>query len=195
MNNKIPLLILIVIAFIISCSNNNTNPNNSQGVKEKTELGNVETPTDNGGTSDNNGNTDNNNPTDNGNNSGNNGNNTEEKPPLPPLDNYLHMYTGTAKYYVKTLDDAVVTKASDENIYVEIYDDYIVVSSGATFFFDTIEKPSEKEYKSTEYYNDATYNLYLKINNDNTAYLRLSIRDAHYSYHFDADSLPEFKNN
>lgn len=135
MNNKIPLLILIVIAFIISCSNNNTNPNNSQGVKEKTELGNVETPTDNGGTSDNNGNTDNNNPTDNGNNSGNNGNNTEEKPPLPPLDNYLHMYRGTAKYYVKTLDDAVVTKASDENIYVEIYDDSIVVSSGALSSF------------------------------------------------------------
>lgn len=193
MNNKIPLLILIVIAFIISCSNNNTNPNNSQGVKEKTELGNVETPTDNGGTSDNNGNTDNNNPTDNGSNSGNNGNNTEEKPPLPPLDNYLHMYTGTAKYYVKTLDDAVVTKASDENIYVEIYDDSIVVSSGATFFFEKIERPSEKEYKSTEYYNDATYNLYLKINDDNTAYLRLSIRDTEYSYHFDADNLPEFK--
>ena len=164
MNNKIPLLILIVIAFIISCSNNNTNPNNSQGVKEKTELGNVETSTDNGSGSGNNGNTDNNNPTDNGNNSGNNGNNTEEKPPLPPLDNYLHMYTGTAKYYVKTLDDAVVTKASDENIYVEIYEDYIVVSSVATFFFDTIERPSEKEYKSTE-----------------------------YSYHFDADNLPEFK--
>lgn len=193
MNNKIPLLILIVIAFIISCSNNNTNPNNSQGVKEKTELGNVETPTENGGTSDNNGNTDNNNPTDNGSNSGNNGNNTEEKPPLPPLDNYLHMYTGTAKYYVKTLDDAVVTKASDENIYVEIYDDSIVVSSGATFFFEKIERPSEKEYKSTEYYNDATYNLYLKINDDNTAYLRLSIRDTEYSYHFDADNLPEFK--
>ena len=103
------------------------------------------------------------------------------------------MYTGTAKYYVKTLDDAVVTKASDENIYVEIYEDYIVVSSGATFFFDTIERPSEKEYKSTEYYNDATYNLYLKINDDNTAYLRLSIRDTEYSYHFDADNLPEFK--
>lgn len=193
MNNKIPLLILIVIAFIISCSNNNTNPNNSQGVKEKTELGNVETPTDNGGTSDNNGNTDNNNPTDNGSNSGNNGNNTEEKPPLPPLDNYLHMYTGTAKYYVKTLDDAVVTKASDENIYVEIYDDSIVVSSGATFFFEKIERPSEKEYKSTEYYNGATYNLTLKINADGTAYLRLSIRDTEYSYHFDADNLPEFK--
>lgn len=193
MNNKIPLLILIVIAFIISCSNNNTNPNNSQGVKEKTELGNVETPTDNGGTSDNNGNTDNNNPTDNGSNSGNNGNNTEEKPPLPPLDNYLHMYRGTAKYYVKTLDDAVVTKPSDENIYVEIYDDYIVISSGATFFFATITKPSDNIYESTEYYNDATYNLYLKINADGTAYLRLSIRDTEYSYHFDADNLPEFK--
>lgn len=103
------------------------------------------------------------------------------------------MYTGTAKYYVKTLDDAVVTKPSDENIYVEIYDDYIVISSGATFFFEKIERPSEKEYKSTEYYNDATYNLYLKINDDNTAYLRLSIRDTEYSYHFDADNLPEFK--
>ncbi|MEI0844232.1 hypothetical protein R4M06_09825 [Brachyspira pilosicoli] len=193
MNNKIPLLILIVIAFIISCSNNNTNPNNSQGVKEKTELGNVETPTENGGTSDNNGNTDNNNPTDNGSNSGNNGNNTEEKPPLPPLDNYLHMYTGTAKYYVKTLDDAVVTKASDENIYVEIYADYIVISSGTTFFFEKIDKTSNGEYKSTEYYNGATYNLTLKINADGTAYLRLSIRDTEYSYHFDADNLPEFK--
>lgn len=175
MNNKIPLLILIVIAFIISCSNNNTNPNNSQGVKEKTELGNVETPTDNGSGS------------------GNNGNNTEEKPPLPPLDNYLHMYRGTAKYYVKTLDDAVVTKPSDENIYVEIYDDYIVISSGATFFFEKIDKTSNGEYKSTEYYNGATYNLTLKINADGTAYLRLSIRDTEYSYHFDADNLPEFK--
>ena len=193
MNNKIPLLILIVIAFIISCSNNNTNPNNSQGVKEKTELGNVETPTDNGSGSGNNGNTDNNNPTDNGSNSGNNGNNTEEKPPLPPLDNYLHMYRGTAKYYVKTLDDAVVTKPSDENIYVEIYDDYIVISSGATFFFATITKPSDNIYESTEYYNDATYKLYLQINDDGTANLRLSIRDSEYSYHFDADNLPEFK--
>ena len=193
MNNKIPLLILIVIAFIISCSNNNTNPNNSQGVKEKTELGNVETSIDNGSGSGNNGNTDNNNPTDNGNNSGNNGNNTEEKPPLPPLDNYLHMYRGTEKYYVKTLDDAVLTKPSDENIYVEIYDDYIVISSGATFFFATITKPSDNIYESTEYYNDATYKLYLQINDDGTAYLRLSIRDSEYSYHFDADNLPEFK--
>lgn len=188
MKNKLPLLILIIIAFIISCSNNNTNPNNSQGIKEKTELGNVETPTNDGSGSANDGSTDNN-PTD------NNGNNTEEKPPLPPLDNYLHMYTGTARYYVKTLDDAVVTKPSDENIYVEIYNDYIVVSSGATFLFENINKPSEKEYESTEYYNDATYKLDLKINDDGTANLRLSIRDAYYSYHFDADNLPEFKKN
>ena len=103
------------------------------------------------------------------------------------------MYTGTAKYYVKTLDHAVVTKASDENIYVEIYDDSIVISSGATFFFEKIDKTSNGEYKSTEYYNGATYNLTLKINADGTAYLRLSIRDTEYSYHFDADNLPEFK--
>lgn len=193
MKNKIYLLILI--AFIISCSNNNTNPNNNDGIKEKEELGNVETPTENGGSSDNNGNIDNNNPTDNDSNSGNNGNNTEEKPPLPPLDNYLHMYTGTARYYIKTLDDAVVTSHTDENIYVEIYDDSIVVSSGATFFFDKIEKPSENEYQSTEYYNDATYKLTLKINDDGTANLRLSIRDSEYSYHFDADNLPEFQKN
>ncbi|MBW5398151.1 hypothetical protein [Brachyspira pilosicoli] len=186
MKHKIALL--IVIAFIISCSNNNTNPNNTQGIKEKEELGNVETPTNDGSGSTNNGNTDNN-PTD------NNGNNTEEKPPLPPLDNYLHMYTGTAKYYIKTLDDAVVTSHTDENIYVEIYDDCIVISSGATFFFENINKPSDNIYESTEYYNDATYKLTLKINGDNTATLRLSIRDSQYSYHFDADNLPEFQKN
>ena len=192
MKTKI-FLILIIIAFIISCSNNTTNPNNSGDIKDKIELGNVETPTNNGSDSDNNGNTDNNNPTDNGGSSSDNGNSTEEKPPLPPLDNYLHMYVGTAKYYIKTLDDAVVTSHTDENIYVEIYDDCIVVSSGATFFFKDIKRPSDKEYQSTEYYNGATYNLTLKINDDGTAYLRLSIRDTEYSYHFDADSLPEYK--
>ena len=192
MKNKI-FIILIVIAFIISCSNNNTNPNDGEKIKEKEELGNVETPTDNGIGSNNNGNTDNNNPpTDN---NVDNNDNTTEKPPLPPLDNYLHMYTGTARYYIKTLDDAVVTSHTDENIYVEIYDDSIVVSSGATFFFEHIKRPSDKEYQSTEYYNGATYNLTLKINDDGTANLRLSIRDSEYSYHFDADNLPEFKNN
>lgn len=58
MKNKIALL--IIIAFIISCSNNNTNPNNSEGMKEKEELGNVETPTNDGSGSTNNGSTDNN---------------------------------------------------------------------------------------------------------------------------------------
>ncbi|MEI0699964.1 hypothetical protein R4K92_13680 [Brachyspira intermedia] len=187
-------LIIMIIFFAVSCAKNNpTNPVNH--IKEKTDLGNVETPTDNGSNSGNTGNTDNNGGTDNNNPTDNNGNSTEEKPPLPPLDNYLHMYTGTARYYIKTLDDAVVTSHTDENIYVEIYNDSIVVSSGATFFFEHIKRPSDKEYQSTEYYNGATYNLTLKINDDGTANLRLSIRDTEYSYHFDADKLPEFKKN
>ncbi|WP_157150006.1 hypothetical protein [Brachyspira sp. SAP_772] len=186
MKNKI-YLILIVIAFIISCSNNNTNPNNGKDIKDKTELGNVETPTNDGSGSSNNGSSDNN-TTD------NNRNNTTEKPTLPPLENYLYMYSGVAKYYVKTLDDAVVTKPTDENIYVEIYDDNsIVVSSGATFFFNNVQMPSSNVYQSTEYYNDVTYKLELTLNNDGTATLRLSIRDSQYSYHFDADKLTSSK--
>lgn len=161
MKSKI-FLILTIIILIISCSNKSTKPNN--GMKEKEELGNVETP----------------------------GNNTGEKPILPPLEDYSALYSGVAKYYTKTLDDVTTTKPTDENIYVEIYDDSIVVYSGAAFFFDDIKKSGNK-YESTAYYDGTTYKLNLQINDDNTATLTLNIRDSLYSYYFEADKLAKSK--
>ena len=75
-------LIIMIILFAVSCAKNNpSNPIHSNGeIREKTDLGNVETPTDNGNGPDNNGNTDNNNPTDNGGGSGGNGNTDNNNP-------------------------------------------------------------------------------------------------------------------
>lgn len=210
MNNKIPLLILIVIAFIISCSNNNTNPNNSQGVKEKTELGNVETPTENGGTSDNNGNTDNNNPTDNGSNSGNtssndNGsdnegtgiNNHGDKPTIEALDGIAE-YGGKAQLSIKGLDGIPLEGPEDIQIYVDIYQEEKIASVHIRniFNFDNIQLDNaEHTYYTIDDRGD--YTLTMKVGDDSIKDFKIIIlfKGENYRYYVTAEELEKIRKN
>lgn len=210
MNNKIPLLILIVIAFIISCSNNNTNPNNSQGVKEKTELGNVETPTDNGSGSGNNGNTDNNNPTDNGSNSGNtssndNGsdnegtgiNNNGDKPTIEALNGIVE-YGGKGQLNIKLLDGIHAVGPEDIQVYVDIYEEDKIASVHARglFNFDNIKLDNNKNtYYSSDY--KGNYTLTMRFGKDSITDFQVIIHfnGDNYKYYVTADKLDKIIRN
>lgn len=192
MNNKIPLLILIVIAFIISCSNNNTNPNNSQGVKEKTELGNVETPTDNGSNS---GNTSSN---DNGSdNEGTGINNNGDKPTIEALNGIVE-YGGKGQLNIKLLDGIHAVGPEDIQVYVDIYEEDKIASVHARglFNFDNIKLDNNKNtYYSSDY--KGNYTLTMRFGKDSITDFQVIIHfnGDNYKYYVTADKLDKIIRN